>query len=75
MKITSDAGSLLYLGEIEEHDPDEPLYRITLATPFFSSSEHLDAVKSGKLLSRNQLIKEDKYQLLTTLRLFLRNKK
>ncbi len=53
MSISSDAGSLLYLGEGEENNPDEPLYRITIATPFYSSSEHLEAVKSGCLRSRN----------------------
>ena len=51
--ISSDAGSLLYLGEVEENNPDEPLYRITIATPFYSSPEHLEAVKSGSLRSRN----------------------
>ncbi len=53
MSISSDAGSLLYLGEVEESNPDEPLYRITIATPFYSSLEHLEAVKSGSLRSRN----------------------
>ncbi len=75
MNITSDAGSLLYLGKVEEKDADEPIYRITLATPFYSSPEHLNAVKTGRLLSRKQLMKEDKHQLLETLKLFLRNKK
>ncbi len=37
MKITSDAGSLLYLGKVEENNPDEPIYRITIATSFYSS--------------------------------------
>ncbi len=44
MRITSDAGSLLYLGKVEEKDADELIYRITIATPFYSSPEHLDAV-------------------------------
>ncbi len=75
MCISSDAGSLLYLGEVEDNNPDEPLYRITIATPFYSSPKHLEAVKSGSLRSRNSLMKEDKYQLLKTLRIFLENQK
>ena len=53
MSISSDGGSLLYLGEIEENDPDKPLYRITIATPYYSSEEHLAAVTSGQLRSRS----------------------
>ncbi len=53
MRISSDAGSLLYLGEAEANNPDEGLYRITLATPAYSSNEHLEAIKSGSLRSRN----------------------
>ena len=53
MEITSDLGSLLYLGEPEENNPDEPLYLINIATPFYCSSEHLEAIKSRSLRSRN----------------------
>ena len=51
--ITSDAGSMLYMGKAEDNKPDEPLYCITIATQDYSSSEHYKAVKSGGLRTRN----------------------
>ena len=51
LSVSSDAGSLLYLGEVEKNNPDEPLYRITIATPFYSSPEL--RIKAFRLMSQD----------------------
>jgi serine/threonine protein kinase len=54
--ITSDVGSLLYLGEVKDNK-----FIVTSYTEKFASAEHIDAVKNGTPLTREQLFKEDKH--------------
>jgi hypothetical protein len=54
--MTSDVGSLLYLGEESDNK-----FIVTSYTKKFASVDHIDAVKNRTPLTREQLYKEDKY--------------
>ena len=54
--MTSDVGSLLYLGEVNDNK-----FIVTSYTEKFASVEHINAVKNGTPLTREQLFKEDKF--------------
>ena len=60
--MTSDAGTLLDLGT--DLELDTPKYLITQFTFGFASKEHIQAIQNQTLLTKQQLMQEDKYQLL-----------
>jgi serine/threonine protein kinase len=54
--ITSDIGSLLYLGEDNDNK-----FIVTCYTEKYASKEHIEAVNNKTPLTREQLMKEDKH--------------
>ncbi len=74
-EMSSDAGTLLYLGRSDVIPSDKPLYIVNMFTPGYASFEHIDAIIKGEARSREQLMREDKHQLFVTLQLFLRIQK
>ena len=55
--ITTDIGSLLYLGEPNESS----LYIVTCYTEKYASPKYIEAVKNKIPLTREKLMEEDKY--------------
>lgn len=62
--MTSDAGSLLYIGDSFF---SKEKYVVTVYSEGYASPEHITSIKNCVPRTRDELIAEDKYQLIRTL--------
>jgi serine/threonine protein kinase len=59
--MTTDVGSLIYLGKPDEDELETSKFIVTCYTENYASAEYIDAVKNKIPLTREQLMKEDKH--------------
>ncbi len=71
IRISSDSGTLV---QLDKENSDKKYY-IRFFTPGFSSKKHIKAIKKETGETKDELLKEDKHQLITTFKSLFLNKK